>query len=329
MSKEFRKFPSIVAFSAVVKHIRDNAKFYGHSLPTITFSGSVKVHGTNGCVGYDGVNIWAQSRERILSYESDNAGFATWVLKNTDEWVQVFKLLGLQSGYIYGEWCGPGIHKGVAVNKLTEKKFGIFEVIDENNKVCKLSDSDAVTINTLISSAVVIDHVVPPLSIEIDFAVPESAQNKLLDYTLQYEKECPFGKYFGESGVGEGIVWSPVNYDYECPKIKVKGEAHSVTKVTTVKELSAAEIASKENAVAFVEYACTEVRMMQGISKLEEMGLSVEMKNMGAYLKWLGNDILTECVDVLVKSSIERKDVMPKVADKGRAYFINYLNCFQ
>jgi hypothetical protein len=38
------------------------------------------------------------------------------------------------------------------------------------------------------------------------------------------------------------------------------------------------------------------------------------------------NDILSECTETLVKSGIERKDVMPQIANKGRNWFLAYVN---
>jgi hypothetical protein len=108
--------------------------------------------------------------------------------------------------------------------------------------------------------------------------------------------------------------------------MKCKGEKHSSSKVKTVRELTEAEIASKENATEFVEFACTENRLNQGIDKLKEMGLEVKLQSMGAYLKWIGGDILSECKETLLASGIDRKDVMPRIADKARNWFITYID---
>ena len=357
--KKFRKFPSIVQFANVVKHVRDNCKFHGKPLPTITFSGSIKLHGTNAGIGYSlkTKEIWFQSRENIITYEKDNAGFAFWGQQNKIALQTFFEnLVKIQPDnvqncfnevFIFGEWFGGSIQKGVAISQLKEKNFGIFEIIfltrieqackvlvegleidsteiiETTHKIDPLIAVPLLTYSNLLN-VVVIDDIVPPTLIEINFANPELVQNKLLELTLAVEEECPIGKFFGISGVGEGLVWSSV--ETEIPRFKTKGEKHSVSKVKTVKELTSAEIESKANAAEFVEYACTENRLRQGIEKLGEMGLDVDIKNMGAFLKWVGSDILTECQDTLIASSIERKDVMPRVADKARSWFLVYLN---
>jgi hypothetical protein len=332
---KFRRFSSIGQFSGLVKHIRDQCKYHSKPLPTLTFSGSVKLHGTNAayvCTPQD--EIWFQSRERILSYESDNAGFCTWGMGVDEHLKFIYRIiredqkLNHTKMYVYGEWFGPGINKGVAVNQLAEKKFGVFDIVfvDEIGNSIHIDPVQYHELfNGTVPNIIVIDAIIPPAIVTIDFANPSASQNKLLELTLAVEAECPVGKFFGVSGVGEGIVYK-CSDDETLPLMKVKGEKHSASKVSTVRELTDAEIASKANATEFVEYACTENRMRQGIDKLGEMGLPVDVKSMGAYLKWLGGDILSECKDVLIESKIDRKDVMPRVADKGRNWFLTYIN---
>lgn len=330
----FKKFPSIVQYSGVVKQVRDHCKYHSLPLPTIKFSGSVKIHGSNGGIGFtpDG-EMWFQSRERVLSYESDNAGFCLWGEANKDAFKTIFNKIVETEGthtfgqfYIFGEWFGPSIHKGVAVNQLPEKKFGIFEMVfvDGENKFNIDPRRYNDIINTLLPNTFVVDSIVPAIELEIDFNDPSAVQNFLSVDAVSIGDECPIGKYFGVSGIGEGRVWT-ANVDW-LPKFKVKDERHSVTKVTTIRELSAAEIASKKSAEEFVEFVCTENRLEQGISKLGEMGLTVDIKNMGTFLRWVFNDIMEEQKDVLVNSMIDKRDVSPKIADKARNWFLNYIN---
>jgi RNA ligase len=329
----FKKFPSIVQFSGVVKNVRDHCKWNNIPLPTLTFTGSAKIHGTNAGIGFspDG-KVWFQSRENIITYEKDNAGFATWGEHNLSVWKEIYTKIvehfeiPHEQFYIFGEWYGASIQKGVAVAQLDHKKFGIFKAVFVTGEVETVVDvMDMCFIETYFPNVNVIDNIVPPQVVTINFENPQSVQNKLLELTLAVEAECPVGKYFGISGVGEGLVWSTTEVDW-LPKFKTKGEKHSSSKVKTVRELTEAETTSKSNAAEFVEYALSENRLEQGIAKLGEMGLPVEIKSMGAYLKWVGNDILTEHHDTLVTSFIERKDVMPKIADKARKWFLNYIN---
>lgn len=65
-----------------------------------------KIDGTNASVhvGEDG-SVRAASRQRWITPEDDNFGFATWVAANRDE------LLKLGPGAHFGEWWGKGIQR--------------------------------------------------------------------------------------------------------------------------------------------------------------------------------------------------------------------------
>lgn len=81
-----------------------------------------KIDGTNAAVGIteDG-RIYAQSRNRIITPEADNAGFARWVNDNADALREA-----LGKGLHFGEWFGPGIQKFAGA--LTTKHFALFNV---------------------------------------------------------------------------------------------------------------------------------------------------------------------------------------------------------
>lgn len=89
-----------------------------------------KIDGTNACIviSYDaaddntiahleGMNMWAQSRNKFIKPGDDNFGFASWAQKNA---VELFKM---GEGHHYGEWWGLGIGRGYG---LTEKRFSLF-----------------------------------------------------------------------------------------------------------------------------------------------------------------------------------------------------------
>ena len=286
MTERFKRFPSISQFSGIVKNVRDYAKFNNIEVPSkVTFSGSCKLHGSFGSVCFNPENeIWYQSRERILSYESDNAGFYVMCEAQKDVWKQIYQhindTLNIDHDYCYinGEFCCSNIQSTVALNKIKEKKFGIFGICFtkiENKLITRTIDGivqepaleeivvpievDAVQfheyINDLLSNVFVIDYIVPPVLIDIDFREPHAVQNKLLELALEVENECPVGKYFGVIGVGEGIVFS--TKEVNIGRFKVKGEKYQSTKVKELRELTEAEITSKANVGEFVEYACT------------------------------------------------------------------------
>ena len=81
-----------------------------------------KIDGTNAQVTIteDG-RIFAGSRSRWITPESDNHGFAAWVRDHHDE------LLTLGPGSHFGEWWGSGIQRGYGLQK-GEKRFSLFNV---------------------------------------------------------------------------------------------------------------------------------------------------------------------------------------------------------
>src|SRR5678815_2758188 len=80
---------------------------------------SEKIDGTNAQVYIpdDSSYVLAGSRNRWITPEDDNYGFATWVRDNATE------LLKLGPGRHFGEWWGAGIQRRYG---LTEKRWSLF-----------------------------------------------------------------------------------------------------------------------------------------------------------------------------------------------------------
>jgi hypothetical protein len=78
-----------------------------------------KIDGTNAQIYItdDGAEIFAGSRNRWITPENDNFGFARWVQENREE------LLKLGPGRHFGEWWGSGIQRNYG---LKEKRFSLF-----------------------------------------------------------------------------------------------------------------------------------------------------------------------------------------------------------
>lgn len=78
-----------------------------------------KIDGTNAqiYISEDKKTVEAGSRNRWITPKDDNYGFATWVMQNRHE------LVNLGPGHHFGEWWGPGIQRGYG---LTQKKFSLF-----------------------------------------------------------------------------------------------------------------------------------------------------------------------------------------------------------
>lgn len=306
----FTKFPSIEQFRNTVKKINDMCR--EAPKPTVEFTGTVKLHGTNGGVGFNGKSILIQSRNRQITVDADNCGFAKFITENTalktvldiiyrdcEETEQIF---------IYGEWCGKGIQKGVAVSEL-EKMFVIFNIMISGSWV---SVTDVLEDHTEMLNQSQIYHVYqfPTWKITIDFSTPSDSMDQLTKFTNIVEKCCPVGNYFSIQGTGEGIVWSGV-YDGEMLRFKIKGEEHSVVKAKTRVTISPEKLKSIED---FVSYSVTENRMLQGVQE-------IETNNIGALIKWIIADLQKEEHDTMVASDLTLSDIKKSVASTVRTWW--------
>lgn len=77
-----------------------------------------KLDGTNSCIVIDGTDFACQSRNRFITPEDDNFGFARWAYANKEE------LMKLGDGYHYGEWWGQGVGR---TYDMEEKRFSLFD----------------------------------------------------------------------------------------------------------------------------------------------------------------------------------------------------------
>ena len=330
-------FPSINQFRNVVAHVRRQAAFQGlddqgeailHPAPVypkLTFKGTVKLHGTNAAISFDGRGITYQSRERVLTRESDNAGFMAHMEQHLDavaslgnQVAQLNSLTGTDHTIvIYGEWCGGNIQKGVAITGLP-KMFVIFAIKVNDNWVDvpqNLSEKSASIFN--IQSF-------PNYTIDIDFEHPETAQNRLGELTNEVEACCPVGKANGVDGVGEGIVWRCDSNPSSEFWFKVKGEKHSASKVKT---LASVDVEAVEQINDFVTMAVTEARLEQGLNNLiNEQLKPFAMTSMGDFIRWVHQDVLKEEADTLQASGLDYKKLGSPIALAAKRWFTAKLN---
>lgn len=347
---QFLSFGSIGQFREIVKKVNDRCKYHQLPLPKIKFKGSVKLHGTNAGIVFDRRvdQLQVQSRERVITPFDDNANFAKFVNTNKDFFVGLLDELTAEYDFniaaIFGEWAGEGINKGVAINEIPKTFFTFtIRLMDEFPGVA--DDGTEAEVKQIwltpeqINAAVIgyqsqswgteiiysiyDEDKFPVEEIEIDFADPIQSQNKLVDLTIAVETECPVGKYFGHSGVGEGIVW--LNPEFNM-RFKVKGEKHSTTKVKTVKEIAAVDLELHNSMREFVTAAVSQNRLEQGIVKLGEMGLPADNSSTGAFLKWVANDVLKEEMDVICENNFDKKALMPMVNAAAKNFWFKYLN---
>jgi hypothetical protein len=300
--KEHIPFPSIEQFRNVIRNVTHKA---GLEKPILDFMGTVKLHGTNAAIVIDSAcNIQFQSRNNIITEQNDNAGMAAFFtpLKNA-----ILESLPRPSSpnttlVIYGEWCGKGIQKGVAISSL-DKMFVVFaaRIVDSDGSMRWLQEDVQRIVNHDLKIYNIYEY--PAWIVSIDFNNPQLSQNQLANITSQIEAECPVAKAFGVQGIGEGVVWHCITPGWESSDywFKVKGEKHSVTKVKTLAQVDTSKL---ESLAEFVESVVTEERCLQGIDSFRKQLLPIDRTILGKFLSWVVADVLKEELDTIVKSGL-------------------------
>lgn len=333
---KFKSYSKIRQFKDVVRNINFKANYKGFDennqpiyqeskKPTIEFIGTVKLHGTNAQISYDGIELLAGKRGELLGVDELNShfGFNSFVHVTHKEY---FKKL-MQELYdnhcvndeqviLYGEFAGGNIKKGVALSQL-EKSFYMFDC-----KIWNKSTNEEywIDINDISTDENNIYNIYEfeTYSLNIDFNEPQEVQNQLVEITNNVEKECPVGKALGVSGIGEGVVWRGF-WGNERYIFKVKGKKHSTSKVKTLASVDPEVI---KNIYEFVEYACTVNRIEQGIVETN----SKEKSDMPKLLKWVSNDIISEENEELIANNLEWRNVAKECNNRVREYFFEKID---
>mgnify|MGYP000232202705 CR=1 FL=1 len=355
--KRMIKYPSIEQFRTVLKNINDRSAYIGKDedgnpmfdylrpKPTVTFTASEKIHGTNASVCYsipDG--IWAQSRENIITVEKDNAGFAFFVEQNKGTLINLIEVLSethdidLSKNIIslYGEWAGGNIQKNSALSGC-EKQFIIFQAFkvsplepSEDEKAvwfetCEvIRPGNSIYVNWIDSTENRIFNIMNfnQYSFTFDFNSPEKTLNEIINLVQDViEPASPLGKKFGQDeNVGEGVVCTYLSDDGALIQFKVKGEKHSNSKVKTTAPVDLEKLGKVDKCVEEITHNW---RFEQGLVTIfgSDYEKNINRNKMGDYLKWVASDTLKEESDIIVKYGFEPKDVMGKVQDKAKKYF--------
>lgn len=318
------KWSKIELLHNVKGEVLAQAELNGEAPPVLTYRAKVKLHGTNAGVQVRGDGtVIAQGRNQTLTPEADNMGFAAWVLDNEP----AFAALATpeQHWTLFGEWCGPGVQRGVAINQVDRKVWVVFaaQLGDHHEEAAR------VVIEPDALAELVPEHpdvfVLPWFGepIEVSFADPAAAAERLNAMVEKVERNDPWVKAtFGVDGTGEGLVLYPMldtdARDAIAPRLfKAKGEKHRVRKAKRAVEVDPEVVASVD---AFVETFVTEARLEQGLAEACSDGIS--MKALGAFLKWVGQDVRSESADALAEAGLEWKQVGKAVTSRAKGWFV-------
>ncbi|HXU01216.1 MAG TPA: RNA ligase family protein, partial [Polyangia bacterium] len=211
----------------------------GQPFPVVEYRAKVKLHGTNCAVQITRGGPVAQSRTALLSPGADYKGFAAWVASQRDYFA------GLPSGLIvFGEWCGPGIEKGMAISQARTKLFVVFAIRRDDGTIesgtlggipnppamvrgeqsspaphAIVYEPEQIRALLPAANAPAQLHVLPwegaPIAIAFgDRARLEQVAAELNERVAAVEREDPWVKSaLGISGLGEGLVFYPVSVD--------------------------------------------------------------------------------------------------------------------
>ena len=330
---KFKPYHKIRQFKDIVRDITANANYKGKDefdnpiyeesiKPILTFTGTVKLHGTNSMVYYTPEKgIIAGKRSSGLNPDQLTAhmGFNQFVqVTKKDYFTELLSKLHYlfcednEQIIIYGEWAGKGIQKGVAISELN-KAFYIFDCKVYNEEFDTHTWIDIAHIDFPEESNIYVITDFPTFEITIDFNNPKLSQNKLIELTKAVSDQCPVANQLGVKGIGEGIVWK-CEWRGERYIFKVKDDRHQQSKVKTLANVDVEVITSID---AFIEYACTINRIEQGIIETE----AKEKKDMPDLLRWVAHDIISEENDVLQKNNLEWKQVASGCNNKVRMHF--------
>lgn len=297
----------------------------GHRPPVVRYRAKVKLHGSNCAVQVHPGGLVAQSRTAILTPTSDYKGFAAWVHAHA-AW-----FASLQPGIVvFGEWCGPGVEKGMAISAVADKVFAVFAVRDGDRVI---HDPDELRARLPAAGAPANLHVLPW---EDDEFVVDYGSRAALDAVAQalneriagVEREDPWVKRtFGISGLGEGLVLYPLEVDGAAASadpeslarlmFKAKGEKHRTAGTKTAVQVDASVVGS---VAEFVALMVTEARLQQGVATA--CGGAIEPAHTGKFLAWVTADVRKESSAELAASGLTWQQVEKAVQQRARAWYL-------
>ena len=325
-------WPSIELLHHVRAGVRSLAEIQSVPVPRVRYRAKVKLDGTNAGVQVhpDG-RVLAQSRSQILESGNDNMGFGGWVGENAAYFASLKRE---QLLVVFGEWCGQGIQKRAAISQIGRKIFVVFAVqLGDGASMPARMEVEPTRLRELLPEHP--DLFVLPwidASFELDFADDEQARleaERISAEVDRIELEDPWvAASFGVQGVGEGIVLYPhLNGEAVVDRqrlselmFKAKGEKHQAVRQKKAAQLEP-EVA--QGIDALVELVLAEPRLEQGIAEACK-GIA-EMKQIGAFLKWIAHDVQKECAAELAAAGLTWEQVNRGVSNKARSWFLKRL----
>ncbi len=338
----FMAWPEIEGFHNIRKFLRaDPTEWWRNQellsgTSTVQYRCKVKLHGTNAAVQYHiDDSIIPQSRTNVLTVENDNAGFARWVMQHKQTWEAARGMI------VYGEWCGPGIQKNVAIAQIPKKIFAVFAArpLDGSDRLF-VEPEDLASIVIGIPDTYVLPWYSRPChhgcdtriaaKLDIDWKQGDQELTQTIapinDWVQEIETNDPWvEQIFGVKGTGEGLVFYPVskhhlgfqNFQNLC--FKAKGEKHK--NIATAKPVQvSAEVAASTD--AFIDLVLTQARLEQGALTTAKGAFTYDVRQTGKFVTWVLADVQKETQDELEASQLDWKQVQKPLSEKARNWYL-------
>lgn len=323
--------PAVVSWNSiellhnVVRTVHHLSELTGEPPPVVTYRSKVKLHGTN-CAVQIGPPLVCQGRTTLLDPGADHRGFAAWV----DTHAAYFRALRPDT-VVFGEWCGPGIEKGMAISRVPTKQFVVFAAQLGRGEDARVV-VDPIALRALIPADGAPDalHVLPWEAdrFTVDFgdrASLERAAAALNERIVSIEAEDPWVlRTFGIKGLGEGLVSYPVAADRPVPDdpesfarwmFKAKGEKHRTAGTATAVRVDPMRVGSIGE---FVTLMVTEARLEQGLSAC---GGVRDPRKTGVFLAWIAGDVKKESVAEREAAGLDWPQVERAVLARARDWY--------
>lgn len=305
----------------------------------ITFKAKVKLHGSNFGVALCGDELRAQSRSQFI----DRSGMGRIVFeKNEAYWKSLVVPGGPQVFTVYGEYCGKGVQKGVALAQLNTVFMAVFGIDMGGRLVVEPAEIEAfLTKNGTVKLPG--DVLVLPwyektfeLDLSEDTAEKMAEVEKVLEQidveVRKIDSLDPWvEQVFKVTGPGEGLVLYPVTFLEQVNPVpeyhtiaretfghlafKAKGEKHRVVAAQKSVTVAPEKAAGAE---AFAKLMCPEPRLEQGASTVG----GYDPKLVRDFLAWIIKDVQKEGQHELEASKLTWRDVTGPINKLASAWYL-------
>lgn len=205
-------WPEVHDFDTL-RALRVAACLRGEEPKKVTYRNKIKLHGTLGAVVFEENDVQARSRNRVLTATpgGDNAGFGAWVASLEKSWK---KNAFHRACAVFGEWCGPGVQPGVALDALAQCCFVVFGAVAHDRKTLFIEPEELKSMVPDSPNVHVLPWHGPPW--ELDWSASESALDAAraqiaAEVNEIYRCDPWVKRTFGVEGAGEGLVGYPLS----------------------------------------------------------------------------------------------------------------------